>query len=160
MEIQIIEEKENPLLKRKEILATIDYQGGATPSKAELQKVLADKFKANIDSVEITKLLSEVGISKGKAWIKIWQEKKVPIYSELKKEKKKEEPKKAPKPEAPKPEEKPEAEIKPEEPKVEPKKEEKKEEKPQEQPKEQKQEEVKEEKPTEKPVEKQEEKKE
>ena len=145
MDIQVISEKENLLLKRREVLASIDYQGGSTPSKADMQKTLADHFKVNVDNLEISKIISDVGMPKGKAWIKIWQEKKVPIYSELKK--KKEEPK----PEAPKPEEKPEVEIKPEEPKVElkkeePKTEEKKEEKPQEQPKEQKQEEVKEDK--------------
>ena len=77
MDIQVISEKENPLLKRKEILASIDYQGGSTPSKADLQKTLADHFKVSIDSVEISKILSEIGMSKGKVWIKIWQEKKV-----------------------------------------------------------------------------------
>ena len=87
MEIKVVNEKENPLMKRKEILAYIDYQGGSTPSKADLQKMLSEQFKVDIQNVEITKLLSEFGLSKGKAWIKIWQEKKVPIYSEIKKEK-------------------------------------------------------------------------
>ncbi len=134
MDIQIISEKENPLLKRKEILASIDYQGGSTPSKADLQKTLAEHFNANIDNVEISKIISEVGLSKGRVWIKIWQEKKIPIYAELKKEKKKEEKK----PEPPEPEESKE-EIKPEKPKVEePKVEEKPKEQKSEEPKEQK----------------------
>jgi ribosomal protein S24E len=96
MEIKVISEKENILMKRREILASIDYQEGPTPNKAELQKRLAEQFKVNIENVEIIKILSEFGISKGKAWIKIWYEKKVPIYSEIKKksEEKKEEPKK------------------------------------------------------------------
>jgi ribosomal protein S24E len=99
MNFQVINEKENPLFKRKEILASIDYQGGSTPSKADLQKTLAEQFKVGIDSVEITKVLSETGLSRGKIWIKIWHEKKVPIYAELKKEKKgaEEEPVGAPK---------------------------------------------------------------
>lgn len=91
MKIQVVTEKENPLLKRKEIIIALDYDGKATPSKAELQKLLAEHFKASVDSIEISKLLSEIGIPKGKAWIKIWKEKKVPIYSEVKKEKAKEE---------------------------------------------------------------------
>ena len=91
MDIQLISEKENPLLKRREVLASIDYQGSATTSKAELQKLLADQFKVNIDSIEISKILSENGLSKGKAWIKIWHDKKVQIYSEIKKEEKAEE---------------------------------------------------------------------
>lgn len=91
MKVQILTEKENPLLKRKEIILTIDYDGGATPSKAELQKMVAEQLKANIENVEIAKILSEIGIPRGKAWVRIWQEKKVPIYSEAKKEKPKEE---------------------------------------------------------------------
>jgi small subunit ribosomal protein S24e len=121
MEIQIINEKENPLLKRREVLANINYQGGSTPSKAELQKILAEQLKANIENIEITKIISEVGLSKGRAWIKIWQEKKVPIYAELKKEEK---PKEEKKEEAPKPEaEQPKAELKQEEAKEKPKEE-------------------------------------
>jgi len=111
MKIEVVNEKENPLLKRKEIIITLDYDGKSTISKADLQKLMAEQFKAGVDSVEITKILSEVGIPKGRAWIKIWNEKKVPIYSEIKKEKKpteakKEETKKEEKPkEAPKKEE-------------------------------------------------------
>jgi len=90
MKVQIITEKENPLLKRKEVIISIDYDGGATPSKAELQKMVAEQLKANIENIEIAKILSEIGIPRGKAWVRIWQEKKVPIYSEIKKEKKEE----------------------------------------------------------------------
>ena len=93
MNFQVISEKENLLFKRKEILASIDYQGGSTPSKADLQKALAEQFKVGIDSVEITKVLSETGLTRGRAWIKIWHEKKVPIYAELKKKAAEEAPK-------------------------------------------------------------------
>jgi ribosomal protein S24E len=101
MNFEVISERENPLFKRKEILASIDYQGGSTPSKADLQKALAEQFKVAIDSVEITKVLSETGLTRGRAWIKVWHEKKVPIYAEIKKEKKgAEEAQEAPKEEA------------------------------------------------------------
>jgi len=115
MKVQVITEKENPLLKRKEILVSIDYEGTATPSKADIQKLLAEQLKANIENLEISKVLSEIGKSRGKAWIKIWEEKKIPLYSEIKKEKKK-----APKKEA-KPKEKPAEAPKEEKPKEEPK---------------------------------------
>lgn len=85
MNIQTISEKENLLLKRRDILVAIDFQGGSTPSKADLQKILSEQFKVNMDNVEISKILSEFGLSKGKIWIKIWNEKKIPIYAELKK---------------------------------------------------------------------------
>jgi ribosomal protein S24E len=87
MRINVLVEKENPLLKRKEIIVSLEYDGKGCVSKADLQKMASEEFKANIESVEISKILSEVGMPRGKAWIKLWQEKKVPIYSEQKKEK-------------------------------------------------------------------------
>jgi small subunit ribosomal protein S24e len=105
MDVKVVSEKENPLLKRKEIMVALDYDGKSTISKAELQKLISEQFKSGVDSVEITTIMSEVGSSKGKAWIKIWQEKKVPIYSEIKKEKTAK-PKEEKKKEAPKEEEK------------------------------------------------------
>lgn len=85
MKFNVIEEKENPLLKRKELLLSIDYEGGSTPSKAEMQKILAEQLNANIENLEISKVLSEIGLTRGKAWVKIWEEKKIPLYSEAKK---------------------------------------------------------------------------
>ncbi|MFH1229148.1 MAG: hypothetical protein V1678_01850 [Candidatus Aenigmatarchaeota archaeon] len=85
MKIEILSEKDNPLLKRKEVLVSIDYNGKSTISRSELQKMFSDQFKADIESVEISKILSEAGMPMGKAWIKLWKNKKVPIYSEKKK---------------------------------------------------------------------------
>jgi ribosomal protein S24E len=116
MKIQVLDEKENPLLKRKEIIVSLDYNGKATVSKAELQKMLSEELKSSIDSIEISKIFSEVGIPKGRAWVKVWKEKKIPIYSEVKKEKA-EKPKEE-KPKEQKPEEKVE-EAKPKEEKKE-----------------------------------------
>ena len=132
MKFEIVEEKENPMLKRKEILMSLDYEGGSTPSKADLQKILSEQLNANIENVEISKIMSEVGRTKGMSWVKVWQEKKVPIYSVKKKEAPKED---APKEEKPKEEEKveeaPKEEVKAEEPaKEETKTEEKTEEEP------------------------------
>jgi len=90
VKFNVIEEKENPLLKRKELLLSIDYEGGSTPSKAEMQKFLAEQLSANIENLEISKVLSEIGLTKGKAWVKIWEEKKIPLYSEVKKKAKSE----------------------------------------------------------------------
>ena len=105
MNFQVINENENPLFKRKEVLISLDYSGGSTPNRADLQKTLADHFKASIDSVEVSKIISETGLARGKAWIKIWQNKKVQIYSEIKKKTGEEQPQEAPK-ETPKEEKK------------------------------------------------------
>ena len=116
MKLEIIEEKHNPVLKRKSIIINIDYGGSATISKADLQKKIAMEMKAEPNRVEIKKIFSNFGKSMGKAWINIWEEKEIPLYG-----KKKEEAKEAPKEEVkeePKSEEKPQEEAK-EEPKKE-----------------------------------------
>ncbi|MFH1473503.1 MAG: hypothetical protein ABIE55_01280 [Candidatus Aenigmatarchaeota archaeon] len=113
MKCKVLNEKENPMLKRKEIMVSLDYDGGSTTSKADLQKLLSEQLNASIESVEISKILSETGRTGGKAWVKVWQEKKVPIYSETKKKGEKTEEK---------PQEKPKEEVKKEEPKPEEKK--------------------------------------
>jgi ribosomal protein S24E len=121
MNIQVLVERENPLLKRKEVIVSLEYNGKATVSKAELQAMISKQFNADAESVEVSKILSEVGLPKGKAWVKIWKEKKVPLYaSKKKKEEKAEEAKEEPKAEA-------KDEPKAEEPKEEKKEEEKKE---------------------------------
>jgi ribosomal protein S24E len=117
VKFNVIEEKENPLLKRKELLLSIDYEGGSTPSKAEMQKILAEQLNANIENLEISKVLSEIGLTRGKAWVKIWEEKKIPLYSEAKK-KAKPETEQAPAQET-KPQEEVKEEQKPEEQKEE-----------------------------------------
>jgi ribosomal protein S24E len=84
MNLDIIGDKENPLFKRRELVALVNYGSSATPSKAVMQKTVADQFKVSPENVEVTKILSEVGMSKGKAWLKIWHDKKVPIYGQEK----------------------------------------------------------------------------
>jgi ribosomal protein S24E len=85
MKIEILSEKDNPLLKRKEVVVSIDFNGKSTISRADLQKMFSDQFKTAIESVEISKILSEAGMPFGKAWVKLWKEKKIPVYSEEKK---------------------------------------------------------------------------
>ncbi len=122
MKMETIEEKENPVLKRKSFIFKVDYGRGATISKADLQKKVATELKAELNHIEVKKIISETGKSIGRAWVHIWKEKEVPIYG-VKKEDKKEEVKK----EEPKPiekaekteEEKPKEEERKEEPKKE-----------------------------------------
>jgi len=83
MEFKIISEKQNPVMKRRELLAEIEYDR-VTPSKAHVQEHVAAKLSVNPENVEVSKILSEHGKPKGKAWINIWESKKVPLYSQAK----------------------------------------------------------------------------
>jgi ribosomal protein S24E len=80
MNFEIVEQKENLLFKRKEIMANVNFGSSATVSKIELQKAMADQLKVSAESVEITKIISENGMARGKAWVKVWHEKKIPLY--------------------------------------------------------------------------------
>ena len=75
MRIEITNQRDNPLFKRKEVLAKVDYEGKATPSKADLQVALAHLAKANAEHVEIGKMMSLVGKSSGVLSARIWETK-------------------------------------------------------------------------------------
>lgn len=85
MNISVIEEKENVLLKRKDMIIDVNYENSSTPSKAVLQAAVSKQMHANIEHIEVSKIISDFGKPKGKAWIKIWKEKKIGIHG-LKKE--------------------------------------------------------------------------
>jgi len=73
MRFDILEEKENLLLKRKELVLALDYEGGSTPKKEDLMQSLAEKLGIEKDFVDVSKIISETGIPKGKAFVKVWQ---------------------------------------------------------------------------------------
>ena len=79
MEMKIIKDFDNRLMKRRELIVEIDYNGGPTPSKAELQKFFATKFAVEPGRVEISKIMSKKGHASGRVWIKIWDEPKVEV---------------------------------------------------------------------------------
>ncbi len=100
MDFKIVSEKQNPVMKRRELVAEIKYDK-VTPSKALIQEHVAAKLSVDAESVEVAKILSEHGKPEGKAWIRIWEQKKMPLYAQAKaataepaKEAKTEEPKK------------------------------------------------------------------
>jgi len=110
MKIDVIDKKENPFLKRADLILTVDHAGKATPKKDELAKMIADKLKSVPEKVEIVYIFTESGLSKSKVKARVWKE-KVPV-KKVKKEKV-EKPKEETKPEEKK-KEKPK-EVKPEE---------------------------------------------
>lgn len=62
MEIKIVSEKKNPLLKRREIHFQIKHnQTGSTPPRLEVRKAVADALKTNVELVFIKKLETKTG---------------------------------------------------------------------------------------------------
>jgi small subunit ribosomal protein S24e len=62
MEINIIKQQYNPLLKRKEILFKVDHtQTKGTPSRLEIRSMLAEMFKTNSDTVYVKRIETKSG---------------------------------------------------------------------------------------------------
>ncbi len=84
MKMNIANEKQNPYMRRKEIILEIDHEAESTPSKAAIQELLAKQISADKEKVEIIDIVSETGRAKSKSIVFVWEE------VQKKKEKKKE----------------------------------------------------------------------
>ena len=73
MKFSVESEKENPALKRKELVVNVDYEGKATPKSVDLLAGLANHFSVPQEKLQ-AKLFSHSGKSAGYAIVKIWSE--------------------------------------------------------------------------------------
>ena len=65
MEIKITNEKQNRLLKRKEITFEMDHtQTKGTPQRLEIRKKLAEVLKTNVDFVFVKRVETKTGTMK------------------------------------------------------------------------------------------------
>jgi ribosomal protein S24E len=89
MNYNVLDEKENDLLKRKELKLEIEHLLAATPSKTELLKELATAYSVPEENIIIDYIFTQKGIGKSVAKVKIYKEK--PKVKEKKQKVKKEE---------------------------------------------------------------------
>ena len=75
MEITVIEEKENPFFKRKDLKIRVKHLGASTPSKAEIAKELASKYTVDESQVQIDYIFSQRGLGESFVSCKILNEK-------------------------------------------------------------------------------------
>ena len=62
MEIKILTEKQNPLLKRREITFQTEHnQTGSTPSRLEIRKIIAAALKTDENTIFVKKLETKRG---------------------------------------------------------------------------------------------------
>ena len=71
--IVILEERDNPLLYRKELIVEIDHVGEPTPSREEVRKRIAALKGVSENLVIVHTIKPMFGIGKSKAFIKIYQ---------------------------------------------------------------------------------------
>lgn len=88
MNYNVVAEKQNELLKRREMKIEIDHLLAATPSKAELLKELAAAYKVPEENIVIDYIFTQKGVGKSVAKIKIYKEKPKVKVKKAKEEKK------------------------------------------------------------------------
>jgi len=84
MEIVIVEEKENPFFKRKDLKIIIKHLGSPTPSKADITKELASKYDVDQSQVLTDYIFSRRGLGESFVSCKILHEKPQEIKKEEK----------------------------------------------------------------------------
>jgi len=75
MEIEIVEEKENPYFKRKELKVCLAHPKSPTPSKLEIKKEFAKRYSVDESQVIIDYIFTKKGSNNSLAKIKILSEK-------------------------------------------------------------------------------------
>ena len=106
MKIEVLEKRENPILKRNDLLLLVDHAKQPTPKKEELTKEIANMFNSVPEKIEIIYIFSENGITKARVKARVWEE-KPPEKKKKEKEEKPKEEKPVEKKEEKKPETKP-----------------------------------------------------
>ena len=88
MGIKIIEEKQNPLFNRKEVI--LEVQSNVTPSHLEAEKIISDKFSTKPEAFKIKKIKGSFGSKDFKIIANIYPSKKEKEEIEFKSKKERE----------------------------------------------------------------------
>jgi ribosomal protein S24E len=72
MQFKTKEERTNPVLQRKELTVTMDFEGGPTPKAQELAAKVAEAHSTAAELVEIIRMDTSPGRSSGTARINVW----------------------------------------------------------------------------------------
>lgn len=62
--MEIVDQKKNPLMKREEVVFSLEHKGKATPSRMDMIKEIASKLNVKEDLLIIDKIISASGDSK------------------------------------------------------------------------------------------------
>ncbi len=73
MKLEVVEHRKNPLMKREEVLFSVDHGGRATPSRADLLKEVARKVKAKEDLVIIDRIFTSTGDSRSSLRVLVYK---------------------------------------------------------------------------------------
>ena len=73
MDIEIVSEKDNPLLERTEVHFIVKHEGGPTPKRDEVREMLSSMLKKNKKLVILDYLKSSFGTNESKGYAKVYR---------------------------------------------------------------------------------------
>lgn len=82
MEIEIVEERKNPLFKRNELTVQISHWKESTPTRDEFRKKISALKKAKPDTIVIRKIESTFGMPRSDALVHIYETSDLAIKTE------------------------------------------------------------------------------
>ncbi len=85
MKLDVISERHNPLLARKEMQVSAWHPEEPTPSRAQVQQLVSKQLGADVTKIDVRNIFSKIGASKSDIKIFIWDNKKVDDLSKAKK---------------------------------------------------------------------------
>ena len=64
IQIKVLTEKKNPILKRTDLMLMVDHIGQPTPKTDDIIKKIAEKFNTSPEKVEVVYIFSQKGIGR------------------------------------------------------------------------------------------------
>ena len=61
MKLKLVEERKQPLLSRKDVVYSVEFENACTPSKAEVKKALVAETKAKGDLIVLNTIRTQFG---------------------------------------------------------------------------------------------------
>src|SRR3989449_5077029 len=84
MSFEIIEEKTNPVVGRREAKLLVHHEGSGTPDRLTVRKLASEHFKAPVDRVFVRSIATRTGGSSATCMVEIYTDTKaaeiVPAY--------------------------------------------------------------------------------
>ncbi|RLE94920.1 MAG: 30S ribosomal protein S24e [Thermoprotei archaeon] len=71
--IEILKERDNQLLERKELELIVHHFARGTPRVYDVRQYLASQFKVDINTVYIRKMITEFGVGRSRAEVHIYR---------------------------------------------------------------------------------------
>jgi ribosomal protein S24E len=84
MSMEVVEERVNPLLHRREAKLVVHHEGAGTPDRMSVRKMASDHFKTGMDQVYVRSIATRTGGSSALCVVEVYDDMKsagiVPAY--------------------------------------------------------------------------------